>query len=183
MKKRTILIGVVVLLICVIGGGLWYYFNPKEEVIEEYVPQEEITEEQLRQSMVSLYFYNTETQELANQSKLIDVKELLENPYKTLVNLLMEAPKNEKLESILPEGTIVNKAELEGKMVVVDFSKEFIENHEVEKEKMILQALVQTLTQLTEVNAVRITIDGEENQKFSEEGISFETTFTLENII
>jgi len=175
-------IGGILFLICAIGGGIWYYVSTKEKPIEEYVPQEEITEEQLRQSMVTLYFYNTETQEIANQSKLIDVKRLLENPYKELVALLMEAPKNEKLVSVIPEGTILHKAELKDGIVVVDFSKEWIENHEADKEKMMIQALVKTLTQLTEVNGVKITIDGEENQTFSEGGISFETIFTLENI-
>jgi len=183
MRNRGIAIGIVLFIICLIGGGIWYFFGQKQEVIEEYTPQEEITEEQLRQSMVTLYFYNVESKELVKQSKLIDVKELLENPYKKLVELLMEQPKNENLKSPIPEGTILNKVELSGNIVTVDFSKEFIENHEIEKEKDIIKAIVQTVTQLTEVHGVRITIDGNENQLFSEGGISFETVFTLDTIV
>lgn len=180
MKKNIVVTAIILVIVGAIGGGIWYFLQPKEEPIQEYTPQEEITEEQIRQSMVTLYFYHTEDKELAQQSKLIDVKNLLENPYKELMILLMEKPSNEKLESVIPEGTLLNKAELSGNTVIVDFSKEFIENHDKEKEPYIIQAIVKTLTQLTEVNSVKITIDGQENQLFSEGGISLETVFSLE---
>lgn len=183
MKGKIIGIGIVLLIIFAIGGGIWYFFHEKEQTVKEYIPEEEITEDQLRQSMVTLYYYNAETKEIVSQSKLMDVKELLENPYKKLVMLLMEKPKNEKLETVIPKGTVLNKAELIGNTVILDFSKEFVENHAVENEKNIIKAIVQTLTQLTEVNGVKITIDGKENQLFSENGISFENTFSVDTMV
>ena len=63
------------------------------------------------------------------EGRIIDSKELLGNPYKKLVELLIEQPKNDKLESAIPNETKVNKAELKNDIVYLDLSKEFIEKH------------------------------------------------------
>ena len=72
------------ILIIVAGYFVINYLKSKqvstEQIQEEYTPQEEITDEQMRETMVSLYFYNNETGELEKESKLIDAVELLTNP-------------------------------------------------------------------------------------------------------
>ena len=65
-------------------------------MVEEYTPQEEITDEQARQTIVSLYFPLKETNELNPEARLIDIREIINNPYEKLVNLLIEGPKNDK---------------------------------------------------------------------------------------
>lgn len=99
------------------------------------------------------------------EARVIDVKNLLENPYKTLTEYLIEAPKNEKLKSSIPEGTKVNKAERKGDIVILDLSKEFIENKTADEINLAIYAVANTLTELNEVNYVKILIDGEENKK------------------
>ena len=108
---------------------------------------------------------NKETKELTPEGKMIDVKKLLADPYETLINLLIEQPKNEKLQSAIPNGTKVLGAELKGDVVYLDLSNEFIENNSVE-EKTIINAIVNTLTELNEVNGVKILINGQENKEF-----------------
>lgn len=169
MKNKKIgIIFFTAFAIILIGGffAIRYVKNKEEEaVVKEYIPEEEITEEQARQTIVSLYFPNKETNELNPEARLIDIKEIMNNAQEKLIALLIEGPKNEKNRKIIPEGTKLNKSYFEGDCVVLDFSKEFLNyNKEDETEKTnLIDSIVNTLTELTEVNQVRFVIDGNEN--------------------
>ena len=175
-RKTLIIIIVLVIAIAITGILLWSNRskNTEENVIQ---PQEEITDEQMRTALVTLYYMNKETKELTPEGKMIDVKKLLTDPYETLINLLIEQPKNEKLQSAIPNGTKVLGAELKGDVVYLDLSNEFIENNSVE-EKTIINAIVNTLTELNEVNGVKILINGRENKEFKGGKVNFKDTFT-----
>ena len=175
-RKTLIIIIVLVIAIAITGILLWSNIskNTEENVIQ---PQEEITDEQMRTALVTLYYMNKETKELTPEGKMIDVKKLLTDPYETLINLLIEQPKNEKLQSAIPNGTKVLGAELKGDVVYLDLSNEFIENNSVE-EKTIINAIVNTLTELNEVNGVKILINGQENKEFKGGKVNFKDTFT-----
>ena len=160
----------IILLIILIGGYFCIkYVKDKEEqtTIEEYTPQEEITEEQERQTIVSLYFPNKETNELNPEARLIDIKEIMNNPYEKLINLLIEGPKNDKNKKIIPEGTKINKTYLEQDCAVIDFSSEFL-NYKEEEKRNLENSIINTLTQLTEINQVKILIDGNPSNELKE---------------
>ena len=173
MKNKKIIIIFIILLIVIIIGGYFIIKNVKEStqntMVEEYIPQEEITNEQLRQTIVSLYFLNKESGELEPEARLVDIKEIINNPYEKLVNLLMEGPSNERLEKIIPENTKLLKNYLEGDCIILDFSNEILNyNKEDEKAKNnIVESLSKTLTQLTEINKIKILINGEENTEIN----------------
>lgn len=159
--KRIIIIIIVILLIIGISLGVYYYMNKEgenEEIIE-YTPQEEISEEQMRQTMVSLYYKNED--QLMPEARLIDVKDLIENPYIKILNMLLEEPKNEKLKRIIPEGTKLNKVEKQGEKLIIDFSEEFNKIEEMEKKEkdLVMQSIEKTVTQLTEINEVEISVN------------------------
>lgn len=182
--KRIITILIIVIVIIGIITGAYFYIKGKQEnesqEISEYVPEEEISEEQMRETMLSLYFKSNE--KLIPEARLIDVKELLNNPYEKILKMLIEGPKSDKLEKTIPEGTKINKIEKEGETLVIDFSKEFISNHqggELE-EKLTINSIVNTLTELTEVNGIRIKIDGENDKSFKDNLIKFNNVFTRE---
>lgn len=145
----------------------------------EYTPEAEITAEQLRQTMIALYFRNKDTGTLVPEARSIDVKELTKEPYQTLLNLLLEGPKDEKLEPTIPEGTKVNKVELKGNVLWIDFSKEFIDNHKngAEAESHTVYSIVNTMTQLNEVSFVKIVVDGKEDSAFSDNALSLKDVF------
>lgn len=174
MKNKKIgLIFLVVFIIILIGGylGIRYVKNrEKETTVEEYIPEAEITEEQVRQTIVSLYFPNKETNEINPEARLIDIKEIINNAHEKLIELLIEGPKNDKNKKIIPEGTKINKTYLEEDCVVLDLSSEFLNyKKEEEKEKTnLINCIVNTLTELTEINKVKIIIDGNENEEFKE---------------
>ncbi len=178
--KKILIILIVIILILIASLLIYKKASNKEGNIEnEITPIQEMTEEQERQTMISLYYTNMETNTLMPEARKIDAKELLENPYKTLVELLIEKPKNEKLKSSIPEGTKVNNAVLKNDIVELDLSKEFIENQSANLDEISLSiySIVNTLTELNEVNAIKILIEGEENKKYNNVDFSLENTF------
>ena len=182
MNKKIII--ALIIFVILIGVGVWYFFfynMNNESEINEIIPEEEISEEQMRQTIVSLYFYNENTNSLVPEGRLIDVKELVEKPYNKLVELLIQGPNNAELSKTIPEGTRINKIELKGDTLYIDFSKEFIDNHEggEDKEKATIYSLVNTMTNLTEVNSIKILIEGEENKAFKDNKIKFDDPFVV----
>ena len=179
-KKRVLIVGIGIIIIIFIIVGVYIFIKNREEenTITEYVPQEEITEEQLRQTIVSLYFKNENG--LIPEARLIDVKELINNPYEKIINMLLEGPKNENLQKTMPEGTKINKIEKQGENLIIDFSEEFISNHSggEEQEKLTIKSIVKTVTELTEINGIKIKIDGEENKEFKDGIIKFNQIFS-----
>lgn len=173
MKKR-IIIFVLLLLILLGAYFLAVYFWGGEEQnnaqYEDYTPQEEISEEQYRETIVNLYFLNKESKELMGEAIAIDAKTLAINPYKKLIELLLQGPQNEKLERIIPEGTTVYDASIEAGCVAINVSKEILNFGEDEVLKNnIINSIYQTLTELTEVTSIRFLVEGEESLQLSEE--------------
>ena len=182
MNKKIIVL--IIIIFIILSIGIWYFFfysKNNNSQSNEIIPEEEISEEQMRQTIVSLYFYNDAEKSLASEGRLIDAKDLLREPYKKLMELLIEGPQNTNLKKTIPEGTKINKAELKGETLYLDLSKEFIENHEggEEKESITIYSIVNTMTRLTEVNAVKILIDGEENKAFKDNKIKFDDPFVV----
>ncbi|MCI8362196.1 MAG: GerMN domain-containing protein [Clostridia bacterium] len=176
--KRIIIILIIICLIIAAIFGVYYFLVQKREVgIIEYTPQEEISEEQMRQTIVSLYFKTGE--ELVPEARLIDVKQLLNNPYEEILKMLIEGPKNNNLEKTIPEETKINKIQKENDILIIDLSKEFIENHKggEKEEKITINSILNTLTELTEINGIKILINGEENKEFKDGKINFKNVF------
>jgi len=74
----------------------------------------------------------------------------------------------------------INKIERKGDCLTIDFSKEFVEN---QGEDLIIQGLVvnqivNTMTQFKEINNVKFLIDGKSNVNFKNGNINFEQIFT-----
>ena len=181
MKKyiKWIIITIIVLIMALVA---WLYFMNKgttEEDIVEYIPAEEITEEQARNTIISVYYKNKETGALMPEARLIDVKLLANNPYEEILKILMEGPKSDKLEKVIPEGTVVLGTELKKNVLYINLSNEFIDNQRegLEEEAKTVYSIVNTLTELNEVNSVRILINGEENKAFKDGGMHFKDNF------
>ena len=185
MNSKKIFIIVVCILVLILGIVLWSYYNRDEEVInnpEEIVPQEEISDEQLRNTIISLYFVNKESGEIEVETRLIDAKKLLINPYNELINLWILGPNNEKLKTYCSNEVKINNIEVVENCAIVDFSKSFIEGYSGDEtnELKVIYCIVNTLTELTEIDSVKILIDGQENQYLGNINLS-EKYFKLNN--
>lgn len=172
-NKLKIIFGTLAIIIAV-GGFFavkWVKENKQSEngIGDEYTPQAEISEEQARQTIVSLYFPDKENQKLTPEARIVDIKELINVPYEKLMNLLISGPKNEKLENIIPKGTKILRTFTEGDTLILDLTKDFL-NYNMEQEngkENLINSIVYTMTELTEINNVKFLIEGEENEQFN----------------
>ena len=148
MKTNFKKIVIVLVIIAIIAGVITYFINKnKKPEYVEYEPQEEISDEQERKTMISLYFVNKTTRNVEPEARMLDVKTLIKDPYTVIINMLIDGPKNEN--------------HIGGK----------------EEEQKTIECLVNSLTELTEVNSIKILINGEENAKFKDGEIDFSQNF------
>ncbi len=155
MQKCVIFI--VVFLI--IGLGVFIVLNVDVET--EYTPEAEVEETELRKTIISLYFKDKNSGGIAKETRMIDSKELLKNPYKTLVELLLTGPENTNYEKIIPDGTDIIDVTNENGCIIINFSKEYIGDDE--KLSNARESILRTLTELTEVTDIKILVDGVES--------------------
>lgn len=178
MKLKKLMI-IIILIICLISLITYLIVVNSNNEVQEYTPEEEITDDELRNTIVTLYFQNKDNGEIETEARLVDSKELLSEPYQYLVNLLIEGPKNENLIRIIPEGTTLKNATLLGECLTLNFSKEFINNAKGDalSKSNIIYSIINTVTELKEVSRVKILIEDEESDGFSDVGISFKNEF------
>ena len=172
-NKLRIIVGILIILI-VVGGffAIRMAKNSSQEtsIGEEYTPQEEITEEQERMASVNIYFPNKEKNKLEIETKLVDIREMMNIPYEKIFNLLKAGPKKDNLEKIIPKNTKVLKTYLDKDCLVLDLSKDFL-NYDMEKENAknnLINSIVYSLTELNEVNSVKFLIEGKEDEQFNQ---------------
>ena len=175
-NKRLFFLLILVLIIILIS--LYFViknFKAKNSTDEnnaysEYTPQEEISSKQMRETTVSLYFVDSDNN-IKSEGKLIDSANLLQNPYKQLIELLLSGPQSDNLTSSFPENTKLLNSSLEGECLILDFSSELLNyNKEDSKEKEnLINSIVNTVTELNEVNKVKLLINGQINEEFKDD--------------
>ncbi len=180
-KKLIMYLIIIFLILIIILFGINIYKKNKIK-INQYIPEEEITNEQLRNTIITLYFGNNENNNIISETRKIDSKKLINNIYEELIKLLIEGPKNNNLIKLIPENTKINNIIISGDTLILDFSEEFIGEEIVGKikEELIIKSIVYTVTELNEVNNVKILINGEDNKAFYDEEINFKNTFKKE---
>ena len=171
MKKRKRVVAIIIFILIIIG--IFFIFKnieikKIEDEYQDYTPQEEISEEQESQTKISLYFENIEAGELEAETQLINAKNLLNEPYKEMVNLLIKGPQSSNLKKLIPDGTILNDIKIENGCAILNLSNEFLNFENEEKKLKIINSIVNTLTNLKEINSVSFLINGEKNEKLSE---------------
>lgn len=171
-KKILILFIISVILIVVIGYFAIKFVKQKKdnEIQNEYVPQEEISDEQSRETIVSLYFTDKETGLLKPEARLVNVKDLIKLPYNTLVELLISGPKNDKLKVVIPENTKLLNASLDKECLTLDFSSEILNYNKDDSmlKNNLIYSIVNTVTELNEVNKVKFLVNGQTSSDFEE---------------
>ena len=165
-NKKIMMYLIIIFLILFISiiGVLITKNNKKNNSIEEYTPLEEITEEQLRKTNITLYFYDPITEDLATEIRQIDSKDLLQNPEKILVEALINGPQiNKDLINLFPENINLLDSKIEKGILYLNFSDNIFDDDNLSEEKNILlkESIIKTLSQLNEINEIKILINGQ----------------------
>lgn len=177
MKKKPL---VIVIILLIIGILAYFLINnisiTKNNEYMDYTPQEEISENQTRQTSINLYFFNPETNNLKSEGRSVSANELLKNPYKLIVEKLIEGPENNTLKKVFPENTRLIDANLNNNCVTLNFSEEFMNFKDDTQKYNIINSILDSLTQLNEVESIKILINNE-----TKDGLSQEYTTISEN--
>ena len=153
MKKGKVIIILLMIIISVVG----IIFSRKEESLNENI--ENISS---NESKIVLYYSNLKTGELEKEYRYVKLEEIKDNMEETIINELLKGPKNQELISAIPENTKLNSINIEGGKIIIDFSKEFGINSEDELKNLHkIYSVVNSLTEITEINEVEIKVDGE----------------------
>lgn len=163
-KKKVIIIGLILVVIVALVLFVMQFIeiNPENQISEEYTPQQEISEEDLRNTIVTLYFQEKESGTLVQEGRLIDVKLLLQNPYETMIQMLILGPEASSYQKLIPEGTMLNKVELKGDVLEIEFTKDFLNFTDDTHKQKTIESIKNTVTSLSEVNAIKIFVEGQE---------------------
>lgn len=167
MKRKKLIAIITFLLILMLAFFVYKNISieKKRDEYQDYTPQEEISEEQSRQTKVTLYFENVDTGELETEIKIIDANILINNPEEELINLLIKGPQSSNLKKIIPDGTVLHDIKIEKSCAIINVSNEFL-NYENEESKLkIINSIVNTLTNLKEIKSIKFLINGEGNDK------------------
>ena len=170
MKNKRILAVIVLILIIVLSFIIYknVSIENKEDEYQDYVPEQEISEEQMRQTKLVLYFANNETGELETEIKVVDANTLIKNPEKQIMELLIKGPQSSDLKKVIPDGTILHDIKIENSCAIINVSNEFLNYQNDEEKYNIINSIVNSLTNLKEINSVKFLINGEENENLSE---------------
>lgn len=159
MRKKIAII-IILLMVCLLG--VLIYTNVSIET--EYTPEPEIEDTGYRNTAISLFFQDKETKTLQVETRLIDSKELLKNPYIKIISLLLEGPDNDYFESAIPSGTRLISVIQDKDLLIVDLSSEFLNLDTPEAKSNAIYSIVNTVTQLNEITSVKFLIEGKEEE-------------------
>jgi spore germination protein GerM len=185
MKKKIFVI--LFIIICCVGVGYMIVVNTSEEnenILNEYIPEVEISDDEIRKTEINLYFMSSEDASIKIEVKKIDSKKLLREPYLTILGLLAEGPSSNELESVIPQDTKILETTINKGCLTINFSKEFVENAPEDEKKIenMIYCIVNTLTELNEVESVKFLIEGESVEGFEGNNIKLTEEYFRKNI-
>lgn len=161
-KKRIILM--LILFILVFGSVIIFSnINTKEKNIKE-------EEEEVLSVQILLYFRQKDSLELGKEYRYVSMEDIKTDLAGTIMRELIKGPASETLTATIPEETKVNSILIENGILILDLSKEFEENHTGSgvAEAITIYSVVNSLTEIKEINAVKFLIDGGEKEKYKE---------------
>jgi germination protein M len=180
MKKIFVLVLCLLAASLVVGCGLMQKlgFKSSEDDNDEICPASSIllTEEEASKLTdklaVHLYFSNSDNSKLMKEIRYIPLKEAKDttNLASVIVKELVKGPSDGTgFKATIPEGArLRSPVSIDAGIATVDFTKEFIDKHpgEKEAETATIFSIVNSLTELKDIQKVRFTIDGKTLKEF-----------------
>jgi len=118
---------------------------------------------------VTLYFSDKNADKLKEEKREIDKSEVINKLEETIVNELIKGPQNSsELLATIPQNTQLLSLSRNNETVLINFSKEFVENHPggSSSETLTIFSIVNTLTEIKEVEKVEFLVEGKKLKEF-----------------
>ena len=115
------------------------------------------------QTQILLYFLDSDEKELMPEYRYVSLERIKDNMYQTIIEELIKGPSTSEYKATIPKDTKINSINKDGNKVIVDLSKEYsqgVENSEEDLGK--IYSIVNTLTEIKEIEEVEIKVDGKE---------------------
>lgn len=177
--KKTIVIAVCFILIITLAGcqrtrdkALKQIEEDELRPVSSIVLSEEDARRLNEKLPVHLYFSDKDGTKLVGEIRYLSMEEALQGTDKiasALVKELVKGPSNSTLKATVPEGSSLRSpVKVEGRTAIVDMTKEFVDNHPggKEAEEMTIFSIVNTLTELKDIETVKFQVNGKAQKEF-----------------
>ena len=162
------IIFIIIFLTCILLKRKNNSINEVEEFHNiEVQPEEEVPETSNYETNIKLFLIDPTSGILTGEDVVLDARELVDNPYKYIINLLINPPDSLKVESAIPKGTKINNCVINKGVLTVDLSSEFLNSSGTNS----IYSIVNTMSQFNEIDSVIFRINGEENNQLKEKFI------------
>lgn len=187
MKKYLIF---SIIIIAILAGGIFILFRSNFIQVEvednqtqtknEIIPEEEISDEQLRKTSVNLFFVDKDNK-LSIEKREVDVKEIVNDPYKVLISMLIKGPENDDYKSLMPKDTQVLSTEKVGDILEINFNKAFVDNCEkdAKKQELLVKSILMTVGELREIEGIKILIEKKSVDSFMKGGYNLSNNILM----
>ena len=126
-------------------------------------------------ALVRLYFADGQSRYLIEEQRSAPFDDDLNLP-DYILRSLIEGPQSESLHPTIPKGTVLLNVNIVDRVCLVNFSAEFLQNRPRNEldERMTVFSVVNSLTQLEEVDSVEILVEGSSVERYYELDLSRE---------
>lgn len=155
MSKGKILI---ILCLIVIILAISIKASDKSKIRETNTKLENYSGEE--ETQILLYFLNNDKTKLEKEYRYVPLSSIKDNMLETIVKELIKGPMTNDLTSVIPQDTKINSINQENNKVIIDLSSEFnTDSNEYDLQK--IYSIVNSLTEIKEIDEVEIKINGE----------------------
>jgi spore germination protein GerM len=187
--KKTVIAAICILLAFVVNGCLKTRDKAINQIEEDELRpvssillSEEYAKKLNEKLQVHLYFSDEDGTRLVREIRYVDMNEAkqgTEQLASLLVKELVKGPSISALKPTIPEGAALRSpVKIENRTAIVDMTKEFVDNHPggKEAEEMTIFSIVNTLTELKDIEKVKFQINGKTQNEFKG-GFRFDNEF------
>jgi germination protein M len=190
MRKLFCIVTACIIILSIFSGcsvleklGLRDSENDELRPVSSIVLNEDEARELADKMPVRLYFANEDNSKLLTEIRYIpmsEAKKSVNNLASVIVKELIKGPmENTGMKPTIPEGTkLRSPVNINAGIAVVDLTREFVDKHPGGKdaEQMSIYSIVNSLTELKEIQKVKFAVDGKERKDFKG-GFKFDEPF------
>ena len=151
-----------------LDGEQMLTLRPEELVLEDHSAGQP-------NALVRLYFADPQSRYLIEEQRSAPFDDSDSLP-DYILRSLIEGPRSENLRPTIPKGTMLLNVSVVDRVCLVNFSAEFLQNRPRNEldERMTVFSVVNSLTQLEEVDSVEILVEGSSVERYHELNLSRE---------